>query len=72
MIIVIQVPFDQFLSGAPFLRIAQNPALLLLRDGYETIFFFLYIKNRGRRVQVAPRGSANVLSEDAAPLEAHL
>lgn len=51
---------DPFVSGAPYLWIAQNLVLALLRDGYETLFF--YIKNRGRRVQVAPRGRANVLS----------
>lgn len=52
-----------------FLRITQNPtsSWRLWND-----IFFLYIKNRGRRVQVAPRRRANVLSEDAAPLEAHL
>lgn len=68
-IIFIQVPSDPFWSGASFLRITQNPtsSWRLWND-----IFFLSIKNRGRRVQVAPRRRANVLSEDAAPLEAHL
>lgn len=62
---------DPFLFGAPYLWIAQNLMLLLLRDGYETIYFFSTYEKR-RRFRVAPRGRANVLPEDAAPLEAHL